>query len=152
MPFKRIICAIDFSNGSQQLFESAVDLAHREDSEILVLHLVEAQTRVSAMPPDEGILSGGTLKMENAARDALERLIGASGRHLGDLRVTTEIDDDIPSIGIVRKAKEWEADLIVLGARGTAATKDALGSTAKQILFDAPCSVLLVRTPSQLKG
>jgi nucleotide-binding universal stress UspA family protein len=152
MPFKRIVCAVDFSEGSQQVVEAAMDLAHREESEIMLLHLVEVQARVSYMPPDDGSLSEATLDMENAAREALERLIGAASRRIGELNVSTEIDDDIPSKGIVRRAKSWGADVIVMGDRGTGATKGPLGGTTEQVLADAPCSVLMVRTRAQLKG
>jgi nucleotide-binding universal stress UspA family protein len=151
MPFKRIICAIDFSEGSPRVFEAAMDVAHRDNAEVLVLHLIEVQTRISYMPPDDGMLSEATLEMENAAREALEGLIGESGRSIGNLRLTTEIDDDIPSQGIMQRVKAWEADLIVVGSRGTAAGKDPLGSTARQVLADAPCSVLVVRTPGWVR-
>jgi nucleotide-binding universal stress UspA family protein len=47
---------------------------------------------------------------------------------------------------IVRTAKEAEADLIVLGARGLSPVKRlVLGSVSTKVLHEAPCDVLVVK-------
>jgi len=52
-------------------------------------------------------------------------------------------------IGILDAAREWRADLIVLGSRGEKGLRRfLLGSVAEFVARHAPCSVLIVRTPS----
>jgi nucleotide-binding universal stress UspA family protein len=47
---------------------------------------------------------------------------------------------------IVRTAKDWGADLIVVGSHGRAGVQRALlGSVAEGVMRAAPCAVLVVR-------
>jgi nucleotide-binding universal stress UspA family protein len=50
---------------------------------------------------------------------------------------------------LIAAAREWKADLIVMGTRGrTGLTRLVLGSVARNVLHHAPCSVLVVREQS----
>ena len=53
-----------------------------------------------------------------------------------------------PATRVVELAREWTADLVVVGTRGLAGlARVVLGSTARNILLDAPCSVLIAKRP-----
>ena len=57
-----------------------------------------------------------------------------------------EIVTGDPAEEILRLAKIYKADLIVIGSRGlTGMQKIVLGSVSSQIVEDAPCSVLVVK-------
>ena len=47
MPFKRIVCPVDFSNSSLAAFETAVEMAQRDSAELLVLHVIEGRPVLS---------------------------------------------------------------------------------------------------------
>ncbi|WP_235111848.1 universal stress protein [Acaryochloris sp. 'Moss Beach'] len=48
-------------------------------------------------------------------------------------------------------AKEWNADLILMGSRGHSGVKElVLGSISNYVVHHALCSVMVVRTPNQL--
>lgn len=50
--------------------------------------------------------------------------------------------------GILDEAKEWHADLIVMGSHGyTGIKRWLLGSVAQAVVEHAPCSVEIVRAP-----
>jgi nucleotide-binding universal stress UspA family protein len=62
------------------------------------------------------------------------------------LQVRTEILLENPRRGIPRAAREWNADLIVMGSHGRGAFGRLLvGSTVQAVLRHAPCSVEIVR-------
>jgi nucleotide-binding universal stress UspA family protein len=51
---------------------------------------------------------------------------------------------------VLEQAKEWPADLIVMGTHGRRGIRRlALGSDAEQILRSSPCPVLLVRAAAK---
>jgi nucleotide-binding universal stress UspA family protein len=54
--------------------------------------------------------------------------------------------DGVPKDMIVQEAREWGADLIVVGSHGYGSVRSMLlGSVARAVLTDAPCSVLVAR-------
>lgn len=58
-----------------------------------------------------------------------------------------------PSYEITRKAKDWNADLVVVGSEGNARNKlSSLGSVSQKIANESPCSVRVVRGNSWKKG
>ena len=64
------------------------------------------------------------------------------------LAVFTRTMEGSPTDGILHEAKEWGADLIIMGSHGqNAALRILLGSVAHAVAQNAPCSVEVVRTP-----
>jgi nucleotide-binding universal stress UspA family protein len=62
------------------------------------------------------------------------------------LSVDTAVRQGDPRTLIVDEAKEWDADLIVMGSHGrTGLTRLLLGSVAQAVVAHAPCSVEVVR-------
>jgi nucleotide-binding universal stress UspA family protein len=69
-------------------------------------------------------------------------------RHRPLLDVTTSIAEGVPKDVILREAKEWRADRIVLGSHSYGRVGRAvLGSTAAAVAAEASCSVLIARPP-----
>ncbi len=59
---------------------------------------------------------------------------------------------DSPGWGIVNKARQWQADLVIVGAHGHSGTFGLLlGSISQRVLHDAPCSVRVGRTAKSAK-
>ncbi len=57
-----------------------------------------------------------------------------------------EIIDGYPRTSIIEVARQWPADLIIIGAQGYRSLTDfLLGSVATNVLRNAPCSVEIVR-------
>jgi universal stress protein E len=82
-----------------------------------------------------------------AARVELERLAG-SIRDSG-ARVTTHAVWGVPAYeGILAAAREWRADLIVVGAHESQPLHTRFTDTDWQLMRRAPCPLLLVKNPS----
>ena len=77
---------------------------------------------------------------ERAAKECVGRLVA---RHIN---ATAIVREGYAPNEIVRDAANARADLIVIGSRGrTGVTRLLLGSVARGVLHQAPCSVLVVR-------
>jgi nucleotide-binding universal stress UspA family protein len=60
--------------------------------------------------------------------------------------VSTKILEGVPKDVIVEEAREWDADLIVVGSHGYGRVQRlVLGSVAAAVVASAPCSVQVVR-------
>jgi nucleotide-binding universal stress UspA family protein len=105
------------------------------------LHSAVAPTMVRAVLADYH----RSLEEARAARDrvcasAMETLETASRR------ATASPREGDPADEILAVAREHEADLIVVGSRGkTGLARLLLGSVARNVLYEARCSVLVVR-------
>ncbi len=70
-----------------------------------------------------------------------------------DWNIDTLFLQGSPSYEILRKANEWDANLIVVGSQGNAGTRQfSLGSVSQKIANEARCSVRVVRGNSWKKG
>ena len=79
-----------------------------------------------------------------AAGKLLERIAGELERQ--QLRVETKLRDGDARAEIIEEAKQWPADLIVMGSHGyTGLKRWLLGSVALSVVSHAPCSVEVVR-------
>ena len=145
MPFKRILCPVDFSNSSLAAFETAVEMAQRDSAELLVLHVIEGRPVVSEWFPTHS-LGEMTVRMEEKAHQAVNTLLTCAAPTTEGLAVATDIVNGVPFVEILKQATTWKADLIVLGAIGAASVDQIIfGSTAERVLKGAACSVLVVR-------
>jgi nucleotide-binding universal stress UspA family protein len=137
MPFKKILCAVDFSPDSLEAFRIAVETARLHSGSLHLFHVMEAQ------PAASGEVLVEIVKRANAA---METLIASAQPSLGGLAFTTEITSGRAFVEIVRRAREWRADLIVLGSKGMTSLEEIIiGGTAEGVMKEASCSILVVR-------
>ena len=70
-----------------------------------------------------------------------------------NVTVILSVVDGVPKDVIVQEAREWGADLIVVGSHGYGRMWSmVLGSVARAVLTDAPCSVLVARATRVAHG
>lgn len=103
-----------------------------------------AATRLRSLMPRVGEQERHVHMLESARKTA-ERGVDALVAH-GVATAQLRVRDGLPGSEIVEEAREWPADLIVVGTRGRGAIKRILlGSVANYIVQHAPCSVEIVR-------
>ena len=147
-PFKRIICAVDFSELSELALVQAVAMAEESGAELHLVTVIQplpiAAFSEPTMSTEAYALLGQTQdpdevkKQLSALRDKLCAAV------LG--RTTLRVEVGIPFVEIVRYAREAEADLIVMGSHGRTGIEHLLiGSVAERVVRKASCSVLVIR-------
>lgn len=151
--FRRILVPIDGSPTSNRGLEEAIGLASDQKAKICLLHVIDelvvtgGANGMMYMPPsyiDEFIqaLRAGGRKLLTGAEAKVRKhgiaveavLLETVGRRVADL--------------IIKQAKIWRADVIVLGTHGRRGlSRVVMGSDAEMVLRETPVPVLLVRSP-----
>jgi nucleotide-binding universal stress UspA family protein len=145
--YHRILVPIDGSATSERGLDEALAVAASLGSEVRLIHVVDdaslvmnsaalasnvGELLVSLAQAGEEILAAGKLRAK-----ARNLSVETELRHCQTGRVADVIVDE---------AKQWPADLLVLGTHGRrGAGRLLLGSDAEQVLRSAPVPVLLVR-------
>ncbi len=146
--FGRILLAVDFGSSTVATAEHALLLARRYQSDLLALHVWQIPREVYTGPA-AWIREQDLERMAGEARDAqrarLEALLPASVRsEIGGVEI--QMPGGSPPEQISSLAREWGADLVVVGAHGVGRTSLGwLGATCHRVIRSAPCPVLAVR-------
>ena len=90
---------------------------------------------------------------DGESRTSLERASQRIGAHFPEWKTETLSLKGSPAREIIHSAKEWNADLIVVGSHGcTESKRFMLGSVSHKIANEAACSVRVVRGQAWKKG
>lgn len=141
MTFRRILIASDLSEASEAAARRARSLAQR-GTKYRLLHVLEPAGPALANRSVAARLPTFAREREHAARDALESFAEARGlRHASAVVRSGRIAREV-----AREAEAFEADLVVVGARGQSRLQRVLlGSRARAVLRTQSASVLVAR-------
>jgi nucleotide-binding universal stress UspA family protein len=138
---QKIMLATDFSPASEKAASYARALARRFASTVEIVHVFDPsivsnyEQAIIALPVSE------RLRISN---ENLERLRDDFSGSRVDARIVSR-EGHRPFAGLLKVAKEHEADLIVTGTQSkTGVKRFVLGSTAEQLIRNAECPVLTV--------
>ncbi len=149
----RILLATDGSEGGKAAVKSLACRPWPGGTEIKIISTVELVTPGAEMgaASSAGIYPFSLLEelWDEArvhAREAVQeatKIVEAAGMKVIDGAETPEGD---PRFVLVEQAKQWGADLIVLGSHGRHGfDRMLMGSVSESVAFHAPCSVEVVR-------
>ena len=146
MSFRRILCAVDFSDPSREAMRVAAGLARESAATLVLVHVW--QVPVWFTSPEYQLPETFMQETVDAATAELE-VWKTHARKLRVSEVTTAFVRGVPWDRIVSAAKADPAcDLIVIGTHGRTGLKHVLiGSVAEKVVRHAPCPVLVVRQP-----
>jgi nucleotide-binding universal stress UspA family protein len=138
--YTSIVVGIDGSPTAEIALGKAIELARASEAE---LHVVSAYDAVPAhvtgkAPAAEEFQVQPSFK----ADAALERALGRAK----DLKVEQHAPKGSPADGILKVAREANADLIVIGSIGMQGARRVLGSIPNRVTHRSDCDVLLVHT------
>lgn len=142
-PYRRILCAVDFSPVSERALALALALDGSAASRVTVGHVVE---HMQVFEPT--VISGPDVfsYAERLRADRRERLRRFVATHTSDSRyVEVALGEGKAYAEILRIAGEERCDLIVIGVHGGVTGTLAFGSTVNQVVRRATCPVLTVR-------
>ncbi len=141
LPIKTILHPTDFSPSARYAFRLASSLARDHGARLVVMHVAG---------PAHANLYGGVpafQQLEEHERDLEERLRRLKPLHF-KLPVEYRMEKGVPAEEILRVARETKCGLIVMGTHGrTGLSRMLMGSVAEQVLRQAPCPVLAVKSP-----
>jgi len=144
IPVKRILVPVDFSEHSKDALQYAADLGRHFHAELLLVYVVESVGYPADLGYGQVNISAIEKDLSDRAKGELERL--ATKYAAGNLRITGHVHTGRPFVEIIRAAKEFEADMIVIATHGHTGVEHMLfGSTAEKVVRKAPCPVLVVR-------
>jgi len=155
LPFRQLLCAVDFSPSSERALEFAFSVADEARAQLTLLHVLEwpwpepPAPAFDELPHDQAVQLAEFRRAREA--DALKRL-GAlvPGIVRDDRTPISRCAHGKPYVEILRVAGEQRADLIVLGVHGGRHPigLSVLGSTANQVVRRATCPVVTMRSGS----
>ena len=143
VPFKRIVCAVDFDADSYRALRYAFDLAQESGAQLTLMHAV-------AMPAVHVGAEDLTIDVESIrepvmrnARERLDALVPDGARAY--CTVHAEVVEGHAHQAVLGLATEVNADLIIMGVHSRAAFDVAVfGSTTQAVVRAAHCPVLTV--------
>ena len=155
--FSKILVAIDGSENSMKAAVYAIDIAKKDNSQLIALTVLDISTprRVSSSfitAPTYGLKELEEKRKEaQQSLDKVEKLAAKENNtaNNNNIQFKSEIIEDPTSrVGsaIVDYAERENVDLIVVGTRGrTGFKKMLLGSVASDVVTYAHCLVLVVK-------
>jgi nucleotide-binding universal stress UspA family protein len=145
----RILLAVDGSTFSDAAAQLLIKQAKPQDTEVLVLYVIEI---LSPSLPEIAAYYPGIEHARDAQIQPAQALVAKTAELLRShgLRATTSVEVGDPKSKIIDVAKDWRADLIVVGSHGRASLyRFLMGSVSDTVTRHAPCSVQIVRMPKE---
>jgi nucleotide-binding universal stress UspA family protein len=140
--FRKVLVAVDREPVAVRAAEIGVDLAQALGAEVAFITVVDSAL---AYPGDTGTPASELIAA--AKLDANRLVTSLRQRLLPHSSAIDFIQVGAPSEEIVKVAKEWSADLLVIGSHGRGGMQRALlGSVAETVMRHAPCPLVVVRS------
>ncbi len=143
--FRRILVAVDEGPLSSHATDIGAELSRSTGAELGFIHVIDTEFLEN---PGE-VLAARDLN--TASHEKARRLLhGFCERSNMPASPKEFMPVGKPAEEIVKTAREWPADLIVIGSHGRSRVQRALlGSVAEDVIRNAPCPVQVVRFPQQ---
>jgi universal stress protein E len=145
-PPRHILVAIDESSRASEVLAWTTALRERTGARVTVLHVLNLLGYAYAVPEVAGVSAATVPEEQEYRREATEELrarLRDEGFPLEGTEVRVAIGD--PRHEILSAVARHDADLVVMGSRGTGAVRRyLLGSVASAVLRGARCPVLVI--------
>lgn len=144
--YKQILCPVDGSDTSNCGMTEAINLAKATQAKVRFLYIVD-----TFYPMLDGMEVGNMTEIINGLREHGKVMLEqtkASALAQGVEADTVILENDLNRVStiIVTHAKDWHADLILMGTHGRRGLSHLLmGSDAEAVIRTSPVPVLTVR-------
>ncbi len=139
MNIKKILLPVDFPKTSLRVVHQAATLAHHFHSEIVLLHVVTAQSHAAGVP--NGADSAGWDLLAAVLKEAEKSSDRTLRPELDGLSLRCLLLKGDPVRAILRTARAEKADLIMMPSHGYAFNRFLLGSVTAKVLYGTECPV-----------
>ena len=155
--YQKVLVALDSSSMRSTVFHQALDLAQATGADLMLLHVLSAFEEGSPGVPlrsyhtyypvlDESTWEAYQHRWEAYEQSGIDQL-KREQQTAADAGVNAEFTQTSgePPRTICEVAKNWGADLIVVGSHGRKGLSELLlGSVSNYVMHHAPCSVLVL--------
>lgn len=147
--FKKITFCTDFSENSNQAFETALDLAQKYGAQLVLLHVVPPLVFPSPVMEDFISEQANFQFLEDVIQRSMEQIEQSYVQKMGGYSLyLIRVLSGHPASEILNFIDQEQVDLVVMGTHGfTGLAHFFLGSTAEKVVRRANCSVLTVHLP-----
>lgn len=158
----KVLIGYDGSSDADAAVEDLAKAGLPDDVDALIVSVVDAQMIPALAASDArtvvgdramAIVKQATMQVSEDAREVTELLLNVDNvlrSNFASWRVQSEIRFGDPAEELVKKAKQWHADLIVVGSQGRSAIgRLILGSVSLKVATEARCSVRIGRRVSE---
>lgn len=153
----KLLLATDDSEFSEGALRAVISQYRPQQTEVRVLHVMEPIAMVLsdiASSPGPGFYPAEPVELERLRKEQKKqasKLVETRSDELtgAEFKVETVICEGDPRVEIIDMAREWRADLIVMGSHGRKGLdRFLLGSVSEYVARHAHCSVEIVRLPA----
>ncbi|MDJ0511379.1 MAG: universal stress protein [Crocosphaera sp.] len=152
MMSKKILVPLASIDNSETVFQEALHIAKQEDSILKLFHCINSEVYFTPY----GTFTTSELdtlfpKLHENLEQEREKVIQWLTKYSQKASlqgVNSEWDYTMgnPSSCIIKVARNWPADLIIMGRRGlTGLSEILLGSVSNYVFHHAPCNILLIQ-------
>lgn len=142
---KKMLCAIDYSKNSTTALKYAYSINKKMNTHLVVVHVFGYPTALGTDIHDHfPNLDKDTFKQQYSKLKAF--CYNQLGEDLNKMNISLDVIENLSVVnGIVNKADQMKAFMIVLGMKGQSAIKDLLiGNTTRNLIDKANCLVLAI--------
>lgn len=137
---KKILLPVDFPLASLSVIHQAATLARHFHSEIVILHVVTAQSLAAGVPEDSRELADWDL-LAAIIRQAQKQQDPSLGPELDGLTIQRKLVKGDAAQAIVQTAQEEKADLIMMPSHSFTFYQFLMGSVTAKVLHGTECPV-----------
>ncbi|MHC1711953.1 MAG: universal stress protein [Solidesulfovibrio sp.] len=140
---KKILCAVDFSEGSPRVADYAATLATATKAEILCVYVAPSLAEYVGFNVPQAALDTFVGDVVKSAESTMNEFTSA---HFKGLPVRGLVLAGYPAEEILKAATEHQVDMIVMGTHGrTGIDRIIFGSVAEKVVTAAACPVMTVK-------
>ena len=143
---EKVLFATDFSENSEHAFEYALTMAQQFNARLILIHVINEPVDLRGFYVPHISFEKLEKEIEEGAEKLMQKFCRT--RIKGFDNFETCIVSGIPYEEVLKKAKQEDVSLIVLGTQGRKGLDHFLfGSTAERVVRNAHCPVMTVRLP-----
>lgn len=145
--YKKILVPVDGSHTSTRGLQEAVRLAKDQHARVRLMHVVDEWSVIQSAGMDGGGAGDILDALEESGKDALRNAKALVDRHgvKAETVMYRNLSGRVADF-IVKEARKWDADVIVMGTHGRRGISHALlGSDAEAVVKLSGVPVMLVR-------
>ncbi|PIP36321.1 MAG: hypothetical protein COS92_00700 [Desulfobacterales bacterium CG07_land_8_20_14_0_80_52_14] len=149
---KTILVALDFSECSNAAYRKACDMLRGSIARIIALHVIDSEFVKRCVANRLGEEDKIKKSLFLNARKNLQQFVEQEKE--SDFKTDVVVSEGIPYLEIIRKAREFDVDVIIMGSCGRAADIERIffGTTAEKVLRFITHPVLCIPPDTDYKG